>query len=199
MKIKQIESILKSKKTIIILNTPSCQWLGDGAAFYPVYNLPKLTQENIFTIFDIPEDKRDKFFFSERETPHHINFDDNDESEQLLDRNKFIDIFAYGSVLEALATSDGISFIDTRYLKPFADIETGCELYERIDKKGETYIAAKSGMLIIGIIKPYDRLINEGFIQALENMLNLSRTALFNKEKRTPPENDPDQVTMTDE
>lgn len=196
MKIKQIESILKSKKTIMVLNTPSCQWLGDGSAFYPVYNLPKLTQENIFTIFDIPEDKRDKFYFNEQDAPTHINFDDVDENEQMLDRSKFIDIFAYGSVLEALTTSDGISFIDTRYLKPFADIEDGCELYERIDKNGETYIAAKSGMIIIGIIKPYGRLINEGFIQALENMLNLSRTALFNKEKRKPPENDPDQITM---
>lgn len=198
MKIKQIESILKGKKTIIILNTPSCQWLGDGSAFYPVYNLPKLTQENIFTIFDIPEDKRDKFFFDEQDAPAHINFDDDDINEQMLDRSRFVDIFAGGRTLEALATSDGISFIEKRYLKPFADIEDGCELYERIDKNGEPYIAAKNGFIIIGIIKPYD-LINEKFIQILESMLGLSRAALFNKEKRTPPANDPEQITMSAE
>lgn len=198
MKIKQIESILKSKKTIIILNTPSCQWLGDGSAFYPVYNLPKLTQENIFTIFDVPEDKRDKFSFQELDAPTHINLDDDDENEQMLDRSKFVDICAGGRRLEALVTSDGISFIDTRYLKPFADIDDGCELYERIDKSGKPYIAAKTGFVIVGIIKPYD-LINDKFINILESMLTLSRAALFNKEKRTPPEDDPDQITMTDE
>ena len=53
MKLKQIEAILKAEKTIIVSETPSCQWLGNGAAFYPVYNLPKLTQDNIFTMFDI--------------------------------------------------------------------------------------------------------------------------------------------------
>ena len=195
MKIKQIESILKSKKTIIILNTPSCQWLGDGSAFYPVYNLPKLTQENVFTIFDVPEDKWDKFSFKELDAPTYTNFDDDDENEQMLDRSKFVDICAGGRRLEALVTSDGISFIDTRYLKPFADIDDGCELYERIDKNGEPYIVAKTGFVIVGIIKPYD-LINDKFINILESMLALSRAALFNKEKRTPPENDPDQITM---
>ena len=86
MKIKQIESILKAEKTIIVVETSACQWLGNGAAFYPVHNLPKLTKENIFTIFDIPEEKRDKFYFEERELPNWLNFEDTDKSEQMLDR-----------------------------------------------------------------------------------------------------------------
>ena len=52
MKLKQIEAILKSEKTIIVSETSSCQWLGNGEVFYPVYNLPKLTKENIFTMFE---------------------------------------------------------------------------------------------------------------------------------------------------
>lgn len=55
MKLKQIEAILKAEKTIIVSETSACQWLGNGSAFYPVYNLPKLTKDNIFTMFDITE------------------------------------------------------------------------------------------------------------------------------------------------
>ena len=47
MKIKQIESILKAEKTIIVAETAACQWLGNSSAFYPIYNLPKLTKEEI--------------------------------------------------------------------------------------------------------------------------------------------------------
>ena len=63
MKIKRVESILKARKTIITYHTADkCQWIGDGSAFYPIYNLPPLTEENIFVMFDIAESKRDKFF-----------------------------------------------------------------------------------------------------------------------------------------
>lgn len=86
MKLKQIEAILKAEKTIIVSETSACQWLGNGAAFYPVYNLPKLTKDNIFTMFDITEEKRDKFYFEERPLPPHINFEDGDDGEQLLER-----------------------------------------------------------------------------------------------------------------
>lgn len=37
MKLKQIEAILKAEKTIIVSETSACQWLGNGSAFYPVY------------------------------------------------------------------------------------------------------------------------------------------------------------------
>lgn len=115
----------------------------------------------------------------------------------MLDRSKFIDVYT-GRLLEPLATSDGISFIDKRYLKPFADIENGFELYERLSEKGQLYIVAKSGFVIVGVIHPFD-LINDEFTNILENMLELSRAALFNKEKRTPLENDPDQIAMFNE
>lgn len=109
MKIKQIESILKAEKTIIVSETSACQWLGNGAAFYPVYNLPKLTKENIFTLFDVPEDKRDKFYFEERSLPEFINFRDDDSEEKMLERDMF-SIYIQGRTLEPLKTSQGVVF-----------------------------------------------------------------------------------------
>lgn len=185
MKLKQIEAILKAEKTIIVSETSSCQWLGNGAAFYPVYNLPKLTRDNIFTMFDIPEDKRDKFYFEQRDLPAFINFEDGDESEQMLERGT-LSLYAQGRTLEPLKTSQGIAFINSRYLKPFADSMAGYELYERIDKLGRPYIVAKSGFVMLGVISPYD-LVSEGFIKNLETILSLSRVALFNKQQSCEP------------
>lgn len=197
MKLKQIEAILKAEKTIIVSETPACQWLGNGAAFYPVYNLPKLTQNNIFTMFDIAEDKRDKFYFEERELPSFINFEDGDESEQMLDRGT-IAFYAQGRTLEPLKTSQGIAFINTRYLKPFADLQAGYELYERTDKNGEPYIAVKSGFMLLGVISPYD-LVNEEFINKLEAILKLSRITFFNKQKKSKSESEYKQIEFEEE
>lgn len=179
MKIKQIESILKQEKTIIVAETECFQWLGNGSALYPVHGLPKLTKENIFTLFDIAEDKQEKFYFDERPLPAHLNFDDSDSSEQMIERGSMAFI-AEGRVLEPLKTSQGIAFINSRYLKPFSNEANGYELYERTDTNGRIYIAVKSGFILLGIIIPYDLVSNE-FIQMLESVLELSRIALYNK------------------
>lgn len=197
MKLKQIEAILKAEKTIIVSETLSCQWLGNGAAFYPVYNLPKLTQDNIFTMFDIAEDKRDKFYFEERELPSFINFEDGDESEEMLDRGS-IAFYAQGRTLEPLKTSQGIAFINTRYLKPFTDSQAGYELYERTDKLGRPYIVVKSGFVLLGVISPYD-LVNEGFVQTLEEILNLSKVTLFNKQEKSRAADGYKQIALGEE
>ena len=197
MKLKQIEAILKAEKTIIVSETPACQWLGNGAAFYPVYNLPKLTQDNIFTMFDIAEDKRDKFYFEERELPSFINFEDGDESEEMLDRGS-IAFCAQGRTLEPLKTSQGIAFINTRYLKPFTDSQAGYELYERTDKLGRPYIVVKSGFVLLGVISPYD-LVNEGFVQTLEEILNLSKVTLFNKQEKSQATDGYKQIELGEE
>lgn len=197
MKLKQIEAILKAEKTIIVSETPACQWLGNGAAFYPVYNLPKLTQDNIFTMFDIAEDKRDKFYFEERELPSFINFEDGDESEEMLDRGS-IAFYAQGRTLEPLKTSQGIAFINTRYLKPFTDSQAGYELYERTDKLGRPYIVVKSGFVLLGVISPYD-LVNENFVQTLEEILNLSKVTLFNKQEKSRAADGYKQIELGEE
>ena len=137
------------------------------------------THKRQYTMFDITEEKRDKFYFEERPLPPHINFEDGDDSEQLLERGA-ITFYAQGRTLEPLKTSQGIAFINTRYLKPFSDIDAGYELYERTTAQGKPYIAVKSGFMLLGIISPYD-LVNETFINNLDEILKLSRIALFNK------------------
>lgn len=140
--------------------------------------------------------RRDKFYFEERPLPPHINFEDGDDGEQLLERGA-IAFYAQGRTLEPLKTSQGIAFINTRYLKPFSDIDAGYELYERTTAQGKPYIAVKSGFMLLGIISPYD-LVNETFINNLDEILKLSRIALFNKQKDDSITDTNTQVKMED-
>lgn len=198
MKIKKVESILKARKTIITYKTTAdnCQWIGDGSAFYPIYNLPTLTKENIFAMFDIPESKQDKFYFAERELPEALSFKDTDSTESILERSNYA-ISTQGRNLEPLKSSQGIIFIDKRYLSPFEKMENGYELYERTNESGTPYFAVKSGFLLLGIVAPYD-LVSDSFIENLENLMNLSRIAWRNKVERIRKANETEDLLFNE-
>lgn len=182
MKLKAIETILKSAKSLIIYRDDRYgQWLGDGCSMYPIHNLPTLTDKHIFAMFDIPEDKQSKYLFRERGFPKGIDFRDyvDGGSERLIQRGK-LTIGALGRELEPLHTSAGTVFINTKYLKPFADEEDGFELYERRDNNDNVYIVAKSGMLLIGVISPF-RIVADKFLSELEELTEGVRLALKNE------------------
>ena len=83
MKIKSVTSICKSNKTIILSENNSYQWISDGGAVYPMFGLPKMTKDQVLTMFDIPEDKRNGFYFEEKPFPK-ICFDDSLRMKQSL-------------------------------------------------------------------------------------------------------------------
>lgn len=197
MKIKAIEQILKASKTIIYFNQGKCQWIGDGSAFYPLNDLPHLTNGEFFAIFDIPEDKRSKFYFSEMPLPESINISDYDETELTLERGELAFVKG-GRVFEPLPSSHGVTFINQRYLKPFADEEYGFQLAERLSTEGKPYIVVKSGLFVIGLILPFD-LVNKSFVDTLQKLTVLSKASLDYKEsfKFIPQEDkDPEQIAL---
>ncbi|OGO90328.1 MAG: hypothetical protein A2Y17_12225 [Clostridiales bacterium GWF2_38_85] len=181
MKIKSIASICKNNKSVILYEGKSCQWISDGAAIYPLFGLPKMTKENIFTMFDVPEEKQSGFYFDSKEELPSFCFSDADGGERLLDRAT-LSVCAKGHVVEPLKTSLGIAFINEKYLAPFGDCVNGFELYERVTKSGQVYIAVKEGFILLGIIMPYD-LVNEEFVNDLNSLFQLSSVALANKQQ----------------
>lgn len=67
MKIKNIAAICKKNKYAVIYERYGesggvIQYVGDGAAAYPVTGLPKLDKESLLTIFDVPEKQREDWF-----------------------------------------------------------------------------------------------------------------------------------------
>lgn len=166
IKLKQIESICKKRKTVITTEAAGSQWIGDGSAFYPVSGLPKLTRENIFTIFDVPWDKRENFFFQETKAPD-INFEDADPTEKLAGKGDAYVIYN-GLTLCPIAASQGLMLLDAKYLRPFFGTDDGFDVYERINSKGQSYFAIKQGFILLGIILPV-KVLWKPFIDTLNN------------------------------
>lgn len=178
MKLKSIESILKSKKYIVLCEAGEGQWIGDGASLYPIYGMPYLTKENILVMWDIPEDKRNAWSFRDGDSLDPGMFADNDDTEQLIERGMSA-ISISGAAAEPLKTEQGVLFVDQKHLRPFDDLEHGYSLYARLDRTGAPYIAVKEGYALVGIIMPM-QIVNRDFISDLEELLSLSRLALEN-------------------
>lgn len=184
MKIKSIAAICKAEKTIITASGYSCQWIGNGKAFYPLYNLPPLSKDHIYTMFDVPDDKRDKFYFDNPPLPENISFENTASYECILARGS-LSFSESGRTLLPLKTSLGLVFVNERLLTPFADAADGYDLYERIDSTGKVYIAVKEGFILIGIIFPYD-IITDEFINSLRSLLTLAE---ISQENNSPARN----------
>lgn len=183
MKLKKIEQIIKTAKHIVVCESPECQWIGDGHSLYPIYDLPHLAQNEFFTMFDIPDAQRGKFGFTLSELPSNFNFKDSDSSEMLLKREDFT-LNIQGRTLEILPSRCGLTFIDTKYLKPFIGMENGFSLTERMSTDGTPYIAVKDGLFLIGIILPFDLHDDERLIKTLKDLKILAETYRDYREAR---------------
>ena len=160
MKIKNIAAICKKNKYAVIYERYGesggvIQYIGDGAAAYPVTGLPALDKESLLTIFDVPEKQREDWFVQVAGIPSEISFEDMDANEKPVEREA-ISIAYSGKTLKPLQTRRGLVFIESRYLSPVSDILDVLELYERITPGGTPYIVAKAGFLLQAVIMPYD-------------------------------------------
>lgn len=155
MKIGTIEKLCKSAKRILIVNDKErgIQWISDGYCMYPLLKLPRLTAENIFAIFDIPEDKQGKIYFDEREDfPIALDTYDSCDGESVISPEGNA-ILAGGRVLVPFKCAEGVMLIENKYLNVFDDDVT---YYVRPLFSGRPYIVAKEGMFVSGIILPYE-------------------------------------------
>lgn len=150
MKIKAIASLLKGNRLINLWDCGDTQWISNGRAAYPLYGMPRLDEETVMTVMDIPEKDRDKYIVDNLGAPTKLNLSDYDDTERRLPP-PMLTIGYGGEVLMPARTSLGLMFFDPAYLKP---IDEDYELFEREDKDGEMYIAVKAGLLLKGIILP---------------------------------------------
>ena len=144
------------------------QYIGDGAAAYPVTGLPALDKESLLPIFDVPEKQREDWFVQVAGIPSEISFEDMDANEKPVEREA-ISIAYSGKTLKPLQTRRGLVFIESRYLSPVSDILDVLELYERITPGGTPYIVAKAGFLLQAVIMPYD-VISQQFVDNLKRL-----------------------------
>ncbi len=154
MKIQKIQQLCKAAKRIIIIEDAvhGTQWISDGYCVYPLFNLPRLSKENIFAMFDIPEDKQGAILFEEmEELPASMDFSDTADGEQVVSPEPF-GISAYGRSFEVINGAEGAMLVDSKYLKVF---EKDAVFYERYREHGTPYIVVKEGMFLAGVVIPF--------------------------------------------
>lgn len=177
MKIQKIQQLCKSAKRIVIYNDEELgiQWISDGYCIFPLFKLPRLTEENIYTMFDIPADKQGKIYFEQRdELPASLCFDDYFEGEVAV-RSEQFGIVAYGRALEVIRGAEGATLYDKKYLSVFDD---DAVFFERLRSGGSPYIVVKEGMFIAGVIMPF-----QPNIQLKEWLVDVSETLRYNEEE----------------
>jgi hypothetical protein len=151
MKISKIGALCKAQKRFTVCNVGGEQWLSDGYGYYPLGDLPRLDGDNIFTMFDVAEDKREKYYVEEKHgMPNGIDVSDVTQDEVLL---KYVPIWLVvsGAVMLPLIAEGRVLFVDKRYFSPF---DFSVECYERKAVDGKSYIVTKRGMIACGVITP---------------------------------------------
>ena len=199
MKLKKVASLCGKSKCYRLFDKIDStgeitQWLGDGYAIYPLNGLPILDEESLCAVFDISEKKRENISVRRAAMPESINADDTDPAERVLKDDDFSIIYG-GTELQPLKTRNGIIFIQRKYLAPLEDVLDMVQLYERERPDGQSYIVAKTGLLIAAAIFPYS-VVNEKFVTRLEETARECRRVLDTPPPVRPLERDDTQGNL---
>lgn len=181
MKIKKIVDICRHEGVArISKGSNGTQWLSCGYACYPLYEIPELSEEEFFTIFDFSPKQREDTLFERTEFPMYLSTRDFYEDEELCER--LSPNIPFGSkLLIPFSTLSGIKFLDSEYLAPLADEIKNIEVYERTPKNGEPYFAVKVGMSLRALIMPFNA-VNKPFVDNIEKIYFLCQRALSKKD-----------------
>ena len=183
MKIKKIVDICRREGVARIYEDANdTQWLSCGFACYPLYEVPELSEDEFFTIFDFSDKQRNETIFERAEFPAFLNTFDTTPGELLCE--KLSPNIPFGSrLLIPFKTVSGIKFLDSEYLAPFAGETNKIEVYERASAKGEPYFAVKIGMCLRAIIMPFNA-VNKSFVDNIAEIYSLCKNALYDKEAK---------------
>lgn len=197
MKLKKVAALCASAKAFHLYDQPQTdgltrQWLGDGACMYPLDGMPYLQEQELYRVFDVAEKTQVKLFYDHRDIPAAFCVSDWVDGEKHAE-NLGITIFDGGKTLVPLRYFGEVVFIQRQYVAPLEDQMDFLEFYIREMKNGERYVAAKTGMLLAGIILPvkvgaqlYDKL--GSVVENLGNELTSRRMDAENVEELIPPQ-----------
>lgn len=161
----------KKAKRLTLYTTATGQWISAGWALYPLLNAPTLNEGNLRALYAIPQDVR----VEETDTlPPNFEYADvvKGETPAMYERIQLAPV----SNAVCLRTKDGVTFIDSKYLRPLESGKNGeSVLYERVDANGHVYIVAKSGMMLDAILLPMRNVIRPDWLDDLQELLSTLR------------------------
>ncbi len=177
MIIKKIIGFCKRSGNLHLYEGKECQWISDGSAIFPLFNLPQFDTETICRAFDIPEKKAAKMHLKyDYHLPTTLCFEDDTPDEVPCEIGDEL----FGGLLP-ITTPEGLMFIQRQYLLPFADTDDAMlYIFRRYGANAAPYFAVKIGFALQALILPFD-CVNERFVKRLESVYEQCKIALFNK------------------
>lgn len=179
MKLKKVAALCSSNRVFRLYDQVDAQgvavqWLGDGNAIYPLDGLPFLDEGGLYRMFDVSEKAQEKISFHHDTMPEGLNVDDYAAGE-IAAEDMGVTISYGGTILLPLRTVAGILYIQSRYLAPLEDQADFLQLFVRRDRLGGRYIAAKVGMLLRGVIMPYNAVVCDSLADRLDEIARMTR------------------------
>lgn len=181
MKIKKaFETCKKQGMIYIFRNEYDEQYLSDGVAVYPVFDLPKLNEDYICRLYDITDSQRNKIEFNIFERLPAMDLSDVTDSETpaaIWD----ISLIYNGANIIPITTDEGVMFINQLYLKPFTDMpQNEMQITKRVDESSTPYFCIKFGMVAYGFIYPI-QVVNKEFVKKIQSLYEQSKIVLLNQ------------------
>ncbi len=174
MKVKKAIDLFKKHGSIHIHDGPDFQWITDGSAIYPLFELPDFTEETICIAYDIDFKKSAKMNIKRYpDLPESINLEDSIKEEKEVEEYTKFSLIYGGRCLKAFVAENGIVFIDSAYLAPLSDISyENIRYFERTSTQGTTYIAVKNGLELVAAIFPV-KVIEDTFVAEINTFAQL--------------------------
>lgn len=181
MLINKIIQLCKKEKRIYLVDVDESQWLSDGHAIYPMYEMPEFNIDSLLKTYDISSKKGEKIIKQHINCKTiNLNFTDVCSDEVLCEQNP-IRIVINGTTYIQILTENGCELIDSKYFAPLSDAnEDMVQIYQRTADSGDTYFAVKDGMFLIALIQP-TVVINEKTLNELKSFVSRCDVHMRNK------------------
>lgn len=153
MKIKAVGTICNTARCICCFEEKETQWIGDGIAEYSLHGVPILKDSELLRILDVTDRDAEKFNIQHSsKVTDRFDLSDSITDEDILTESDIV-LSINGEQILPLKGTAGVLFIKAKYLKPYQGSDV--RLFERTDRCGFPYIAIKEGLLMSGLVIPY--------------------------------------------
>ena len=182
MNYNTIAKFIKQRRSLIIWDTDAEQWIGDGVGFYPIFNMPKMSESEIITFLGLEKDyNNNKIVVSRTRAPQKISFGDCDPDENMLNVQGPA-ILYLGELCRTYYTEQGAIACYNKYInvveRDAADEEFVTPYLRLAD--GLPYIAMINGFELSGICLTATTISKKKFAKEYEDLAAALKLAYEN-------------------
>lgn len=177
----KIAGFIKQRKFVRVCDFDGMQWIGDGAALYPIFGMRALDDKELVHFLDLdPDDIEVRHTV---ELPIDLSTDTIDET-FINDRGR--DVVLCGELCRTYYTERGALFFASRYFAPVEKdktIDVSTDAYLRVSERNGKqfpYIVLKKGIYVFAAICPMDTWSNDTAMKDFRKLADQTKLARLN-------------------